>query len=112
MRRSNKFYEFKMVEILSFSTGKNTNAMRTLKQSVVYKMHTSTRILGYNNTLLRASEKGMKFCVNGDLIYLKPIVVPIKAHQPGALEEHVKPRYPVSKTDSHTSGLIILGVLL
>ena len=77
MRRSNKFYEFKMVEILSFSTGKNTNAMRTLKQSVVYKMHTSTRIPCYNNTLLRASEKVMKFGVNSDLIYHKPIVVPM-----------------------------------
>ena len=55
----------------------DANTMRTLKQSVVYKIHTSTRIPCYNNTLLRASEKVMKFGVNSDLIYHKPIVVPM-----------------------------------
>ena len=96
MRTSNTFYEFKMAEIVSFSSRENTNAMRKLTKSVVYKIHTSTRIPGYNYTLLRASEKGMKFGVNGDLIYHKQIVEQMKAHQPGASHLGTSKNYTIS----------------
>lgn len=103
---------------------------------------------GYNNTLLRASERGMKFGINSGLNYHKPTVVPKKAHQDGGSDlgeqpkkvnqavvtwtvsfarplkqvaEHTNvsngsPAKPVEKEpvlvpDSHTSELMILGVL-
>ena len=88
---------------------------------------------GYNNTLLRASERGMKFGINSGLNYHKPTVVPKKAHQDGGSDLGEQPKkvnqavvtwtvsfarplkqvaeQPVLVPDGHTSELMILGVL-
>ena len=57
------------------------------------------RISGYNNTLYRASEKGMRFGVNSGLNYHKPQAVPKKTHQSGGshLDDIDEPRVPHSK---------------